>query len=350
MTAVAPAGPAHLAPVPTAVLSQARERPDQPAVVDRYGTLTYADLVADAAARAAALRPHLPASDPVVAVLQPRVAAVATSQLAAWFAGAAFLPLDPYLPPARIGQILTEAGCRVALAADDLADRLPATVTVVRPGTGHLVTPTGPEGLAYLISTSGSTGRPRQVEVAHRSLAGVLDWYGEFFGLRPGVRTAAFAGLAFDACLLDLWAPLARGATVLLAEEAVVREPDRILATLREVDHCFLATPLAEHLLRAGADTGRLRSLATGGDRLRTWPPAEFGAAVHNLYGPTEATILVTASGDLRRYADRSGLPPIGRAVAGARLRLDAVAADGTGELLIAGPPLARGYRGAATA
>ncbi|MBQ0902219.1 hypothetical protein [Micromonospora sp. U21] len=55
--------------------------------------------------------------------------------------------------------------------------------------------------------------------------------------------------------------------------------------------------------------TPRLWTLATGGDRLRLWPPTGFGAAVHNRYGPTEASILVTATGDLRRYTERAGRP-----------------------------------------
>ncbi|MFG2058082.1 non-ribosomal peptide synthetase [Micromonospora sp. NPDC048930] len=337
--------------IPAAILRQAEVAPDQPAVVDRDGALSYRDLVDRAAALAAGLQAELDTPDrpaePVVAVLQPRTAAVVVAHLAAWLGGAAFLPLDAALPAARLAQILAEADCRVALADESLVDRLPDGVTVVRSGPGQHVALAPADRLAYVISTSGSTGRPKQVEVEHGSLVNTLDWYAEFFRLGPGTRTAAFAGLAFDACLLDLWAPLMRGATVLLADETVVRDPDRIAATLREVDHCFLATPLTEQLLRSGADTGRLRSLATGGDRLRVWPPADFGAAVHNLYGPTEATILVTATDDLRRDQDPSVAPPIGRPVAGARLLLDPPPArpGDPGELLIAGPVLARGYR-----
>ncbi|MGK5671566.1 non-ribosomal peptide synthetase [Micromonospora sp. URMC 106] len=353
MTATASAGQHRPVTVPAEVLRTARAHPDRPAVVDSQGTLRYRDLVATAAALAGALAPALDGGDPdgrVVAVLRPRTADAVVGQLAAWLCGAAFLPLDPALPATRVARILTDAGCRVAVAAEEHGDRLPAWITTVRAGRAeHLRLPDA-DDLAYLISTSGSTGRPKQVEVAHRSLWTVLDWYADFFRLGPGVRTAAFAGLAFDAALLDLWAPLMRGATVLLADESVARDPERVAAAAREVDHCFLTTPLAEHLLRAGVDTGRLRSLATGGDRLRTWPPADFGAAVHNLYGPTEATILVTATTDLRRHSDRSGPPPIGWPVAGARLTLEPTGAqDGgqQGELVVAGPVLARGYRSA---
>ncbi|MET9302199.1 non-ribosomal peptide synthetase [Micromonospora aurantiaca] len=345
-----PAEADHPATVPAAVLRRAEEDPDRPALTDRHGTMTYGRLVTAARELAAVLRSRLAGAEPVVAVLQPRTSAAPVAQFATWLAGAAFLPLDPALPAARIAQVLAEADCRLAVAADDLADRLPPELTVVRsratePGGELLTPPDDPTRLAYLVSTSGSTGRPRQVEVEHGSLRAVLDWYGEFFRLGPGVRTAAFAGLAFDASLLDLWAPLSHGATVLLADETVLREPERIVDVLRRADHAFLATPLAEQLLRADPPTGRLRSLATGGDRLRVWPPADFGAAVHNLYGPTEATILVTATDDLRRHVERTGPPPIGRPVAGARLSLAPV--DGGDELLVAGPLLARGYRNA---
>ncbi|MEH1166754.1 non-ribosomal peptide synthetase [Micromonospora sp. CPCC 205539] len=354
MTAVPNAGPGRPTSVPAEVLRRAAAYPERPAVVDRHGVLRYRDLVNAATVLAGALARELPPpaapghpdAGSVVAVLQPRTAAAVVGPLAAMFCGAAFLPLDPGLPPARIARILADAQCRVAVAADELVDLLPAEVTAVRAGREEHLRLPDPDDLAYLIATSGSTGQPKQVEVAHRSLWTVLDWYARFFRLDPGVRCAAFAGLAFDAALLDLWAPLIRGATVVLADEEVARDPERIAEVLREVDHCFLSTPLAEQLLRSGVDTGRLRTLATGGDRLRLWPPVGFGAAVHNLYGPTEATILVTATGDLRRYADRGVPPPIGRPVAGARLTLDGA---GDGELVIGGPVLARGYRGVPT-
>ncbi|MEV4658625.1 non-ribosomal peptide synthetase [Micromonospora sp. NPDC049301] len=357
MTAVPNAGPGRPTSVPAEVLRRAAAYPERPAVVDRHGILRYRDLVTGATVLAGALARELPAPaaraaaghpDAVVAVLQPRTAAAVVGPLAAMFCGAAFLPLDPALPTARIAQILADARCRVAVAAEELVERLPAEVTVVRAGREEHLRLPEPDDLAYLISTSGSTGRPKQVEVTHRSLWRVLSWYAQFFRLAPGVRTAAFAGLAFDAALLDIWAPLIRGATVVLADEEVARDPERIAETLRGVDHSFLSTPLAEQLLRSGVDTGRLRTLATGGDRLRLWPPAGFSAAVHNLYGPTEATILVTATGDLRRHTDRSGPPPIGRAVAGAVVTLDGDG-DGEGELVIGGPVLARGYRAAGT-
>ncbi|GAB3938286.1 hypothetical protein GCM10027614_18060 [Micromonospora vulcania] len=316
MTAAPNAGPGRPTSVPAEVLRRAAAYPERPAVVDRGGTLRYRELVTAATVLAGALARELPASadrrsgrpDPgaVVAVLQPRTAAAVVGPLAAMFCGAAFLPLDPTLPPARIARILTDARCRVAVAAEELVDRLPADVTVVRAGREEHLRLPEPDDLAYLHSTGGSTSQPKQVEVAHRSLWTVLDWYATFFRLGPGVRTAAFGDLSVDAALLDLWAPLIRGATVVLADEEVVRDPERIVETLRRVDHCFLSTPLTEWLLRSMVDTGRLRTLATRGDRLRLWPPAGFRAAVHNLYGPTEATILVTATGDLRRYADRS--------------------------------------------
>jgi amino acid adenylation domain-containing protein len=342
------------ATVPAAILRQAAETPTHLALSSSTEALTYQELVTRATALAAAIEPGLvdagTPDDRLIAVLQPRGTGAVVAQLAAWLSGAAFLPIDPALPPHRIAQILTQAGCHIVVAEEDVADRLPAGVSRIgaHAHSGSYLAPTQPDHLAYVISTSGSTGRPKQVEVEHRSLLTTLSWYADFFELGPGVRTAAFAGLGFDACLLDLWAPLLGGATVVLAGEDEARDPDRIVETLvrQRIEHCFLATPFAEQVLRGNPPLHRLRSLATGGDRLRVWPPAEFGAAVHNLYGPTEATILVTATDDLRRDQDRSQPPPIGRPVAGARLALDAPATE-PGELLIAGPVLARGYRGA---
>jgi acyl-CoA synthetase (AMP-forming)/AMP-acid ligase II len=195
VTAAPYAGPGSPTSVPADVLRRAAAYPERPAVVDRHGTLRYRDLVTAATTLAGNLTRALPPSESagqavdtgnagdagaVAAVLQPRTAAVVVAQLAAGFAGAAFLPEDRAWPPARIARILADADCRVAVADDALADRLPAGVDVVRAGREEHLRLPEPDDLAYLLSTSGSTGRPKQVEVTHGSVWTVLDWYAHY--------------------------------------------------------------------------------------------------------------------------------------------------------------------------
>jgi amino acid adenylation domain-containing protein len=260
------------------------------------------------------------------------------------------------LPDGRVAAILDDARCSVVVTTRELAGRLPPGVTAV---TAPDVPPSDapvaarPDGLAYVIYTSGTTGSPKGVEIEHHSVERLMRWYRTQFGLTGGVRVSMLANLMFDGLVLDVWGALSAGATLAVPGQDILATPQRIGAFLDEyeVAHAYLPTPMLERYLATGPRPRSLRSIATGGDRLRVWPAADFPAAVHNTYGPTEATVLVTASRDLRTVTDRTGFADIGAAVAGAQVWLEdddgaRVSSPGApGELVIAGPLLARGYR-----
>jgi amino acid adenylation domain-containing protein len=333
-----------------AVAGWARRQPDAPAVVRGGQTITYAGLLRDASAWARAVRPSVRRPGDLVAVLRPRDADLPAAQLGVWLAGGAYLPLDPTLPDGRIATVLETAGCAAVLTTPALAARVTWPVVVSRPdpAPGEAVAPAVTDGLAYVIYTSGSTGRPKGVEIEHDGLAELLAWYGRRFGFGPGVRVATTAAVGFDQSVLDLWGTLSNGGTLVVPGDGVVADVAALVAFLDEerIQHTYLPAALAEQLFAGPPWPRTLRGLDVGGEALRRLPPPDFPCPVHNGYGPTETTILATLSGDLRT-ADPTGPAPIGTAVAGLSVRL---AADG--ELLIAGPGVARGYRGdpAATA
>lgn len=289
----------------------------------------------------------------LVAVLFERGIEGVVAQLGTWLADAAYLPLDPALPDGRIESILGDARPVGVLAQDGLAGRVPAGVPVLDGhATGAPPSTVGPAASAYVIYTSGSTGTPKGVEVGHGSLANLVSWHRTAYGIRPGVRVAAFAGLGFDATVWEVWAALGGGATLVLPTELMPVDSAVIAEFIERnaITHCFLSTPLAEQFFSLPDPPADLAVLLTGGDRLRVSPPASFPAAVFNHYGPTEATVVTTASDDLRRRPTEWA-PVIGRPITGARARLvDAEGAavtdpDVPGELLIGGDVLALGYR-----
>ncbi|EUA24770.1 condensation domain protein [Mycobacterium xenopi 3993] len=104
-----------------------------------------------------------------VALLFSRSAEAIVAMLAVLKTGAAYLPIDPVIPTARIRFMLDDAAPIAAITTADLRSRLddhgllvidvndPAVET--QPGT-DLPGP-APEDIAYLIYTSGTTGTPK---------------------------------------------------------------------------------------------------------------------------------------------------------------------------------------------
>ncbi len=306
-----------------------------------------------------------------VGIHLPRSPEAVMAALATWKAGGAYLPLDPSYPPSRLALLLADGGAEVVITDREGVDRLAAhgestaRRVLVDAGEGE---PDGPpplrcdpppDALAYVIFTSGSTGRPKGVAVSHGALGNLVHWHLEAFGVTASERASQLAAAGFDAAVWEVWPYLAAGAAVDFVPDEVRGDPPALRDWLvaRRITLCFLPTPLAEAVLPL--DWPRqvaLRTLLTGGDRLRIAPEPGLPFDLVNNYGPTENAVVAT-SGPVAPGAPAGSLPPIGRPIANVRaLLLDRflqpVPGGRAGELCLAGDSLARGYldRPAATA
>ena len=119
-----------------------------------------------------------------VALLLPRSADAIVSILAVPKTGAAYVPIDPAAPSARMQLVLDDAAPAAAITNSELAQRLagpgPAGHRRQRPRRlqptryRHCPAP-APDDIAYLIYTSGTTGVPKGVAVNHRNVAQLMD-------------------------------------------------------------------------------------------------------------------------------------------------------------------------------
>ncbi|HEU0053517.1 MAG TPA: amino acid adenylation domain-containing protein, partial [Longimicrobium sp.] len=353
---------ANAVPVHHRVAEQARRRPRAVAVRTDDRALTYAELDAAANRLAHHLIEHGAGPERVVGVCLERGTDLVVAALAALRAGAAYVPLDPALPPHRIAAMAADADVSVAVTVERVRARVEgAVVTVVsldrdtvsiarHPSTDPAV-PVSPDSLAYVVFTSGSTGRPKGVAVPHRGLANLVAWHLAEFGVTAEDRGSMMAGVGFDASLWEVWPYLAAGAALHVVPDDARLSPVELRDWLarEEVTVAFAPTPVAELLLDAEwPSRPRLRALLAGGDRLHARPAPHLSFALHNNYGPTEASVVAT-SGVVA--GDEPGLPSIGRPVAGARLyvvdaALSLVPRGAPGELLVAGEGVGRGYLG----
>ena len=337
----------------------------------RFGgaSITYRELDRRTHELADALRRRGAGPDRIVAVALPRSPELVIALLGTLRAGAAYLPLDPDHPPARLATILRDAAPVAVLAEDDPhgihGDRLLAPgdwVTGSQPAGGpteqqqpdrpHLA----PDHPAYVIYTSGSTGAPKGVVVPHRAIVNRLLWMKAQYGFGPGDRVLQKTPATFDVSVWEFFLPLVSGGTLVVAPPGAHRDPTAIAALIR--DEGITAVHFVPSMLSAFLDVPGSKGLTPArvfcsGEEL----PADLrdrfhrrlAAQLHNLYGPTEAAV------DVSHWdagpGDRSRPIPIGHPVWNTRLvildgRMRPVPPGATGQLFLGGVQLARGYLG----
>nr|WP_276327173.1 amino acid adenylation domain-containing protein [Mycobacterium europaeum] len=290
-----------------------------------------------------------------MAVLLERSAEAIVAILGVLKSGAAYLPIDPALPAARIEFMLADtapvAVVSTAALAEKLADRVLPIVDVHSPALqtqpATALPGPDPEDVAHIIYTSGTTGVPKGVAVSHANVTRLFDAPAVGVALAPEQVWTQFHSYAFDFSVWEIWGALLHGGRLVVVPEAVARSPKDFHALLVAERVTVLSqTPAAVRMLSPqGLDSTALVIGAepVPAELVDRWAP---GRAMMNVYGPTETTIFATASAPL---AAKSGAPAIGSAVPGAGLFvldgwLRPVPAGVVGELYVAGRGVGLGY------
>ncbi|SFR12498.1 non-ribosomal peptide synthetase [Poseidonocella sedimentorum] len=340
--------------------AQMARSPEAPAV--RFGetVLSYAELDRRSRALAERLVALGAGADQRVAVLMDRSEHLAVALVAIQRAGAAYVPMDPGQPPARIEGLLAQTTPIAILA--DAPPGFRVAPPVLTPAewpdapTGAPLPPVAPNQLSYVLFTSGSTGAPKGVMIEHRAIVNRLLWMREAYGFTADDRILQKTPTSFDVSVWELFLPYLCGACLVFAPPGSHRDPKAIARLIRDdrITTChFVPSMLAAFLGHPESEGITMRRVFCSGEELtpdhRDLFHARIDAELHNLYGPTEASVDVTfwPAGP----EDRSAPMPIGWPVWNTRCyildgAMRPVPEGVAGQLYLGGVQLARGYLG----
>ncbi|MEB4212398.1 amino acid adenylation domain-containing protein, partial [Mycobacterium sp. 94-17] len=290
-----------------------------------------------------------------VALLFSRSAEAIVAILAVLKTGAAYLPIDPAVPAARIQFMVADAMPVAAVTTAAHADRLhECDLDVIDIHDPHIDIQPGialaapaPDDLAHIIYTSGTTGVPKGVAVTHHNITRLFDALDVGVQPAPGQVWTQCHSYAFDFSVWEIWGALLHGARLVVVPETVTGSPQDLHALLlAEHVTVWSQTPSALAAQRPdGLDSVTLMAAgeACPAEIVDRWAP---GRVMINGYGPTETTVYATISHPLT--PDTTPVP-IGTPVPGAALFvldewLHPVAPGVIGELYVAGHGVSLGY------
>jgi amino acid adenylation domain-containing protein len=352
--------------------------PGRIAAVCQDRCFNYAELDGRSNAVARHLEARGVGPETIVAILAERGLDFLTAVVGVFKAGAAYLPLDPRHPEARMRQVLEQSRSPMVLAAGALLPLVteaaaglpgePPAICELEPLVERGSTAAGPlrggaGNAAYVIFTSGSTGVPKGALLTQRGLVNHL--YAMILGLELSAESAVAqtASQCFDISVWQFLAPLLTGGRVEIYPDAVAHDPAALLdrtdadgVTVLEIVPSLLRLML-EEIRRRGAERPSLRSLrwliptgeAVPPELCREWHAVYPDVVQVNGYGPAECSDDVSLHRIVPSETRDGRTVSIGRPVEHTEIYvLDGghrpVSPRVAGELCIGGSGVGRGY------
>lgn len=379
LRAVAPSRPRTLA---TVLAKGVATTPGKIAISDGTRRLTYAALEELSTRLARVLHARGVRLEDRVAIVAEKECALVAGILGIAKSGAAYVPLDPASPPARL-RVLVEDTAPVALLGPasflaQLAESVPAGTPLlsfeeIREAIGGAAFPSEPPSdaelalpevlpgaLCFVMYTSGSTGRPKGVQIEHGPVIAFIDAHNEKLGVEASSRCMNTSPFHFDVSIMDTFLPLSVGATVHLTGVLPIRSALLGLLERERITHFCAVSSVLTLMTGDGRplevrDLSALRVVHFGGELcdvrvIEKWRKAIPGLTMINGYGPTETTVVCVTHTIQPGDPTPVSFYPIGVPHRGTELLLLDEAgrkieeAGEKGELYIGGNLLMRGY------
>jgi long-chain acyl-CoA synthetase len=338
---------------------RAQHDPHGPAVADDATDLTNAQFHRTVTRAAAAMKACGVGPGDVAAVMLPNTVSLVVSLFAAWRLGAAVTPLNPTLAPAEAAYQVDDAAAKVLIADGPVQfDTSAAVVSTAdltsadQPAADAPVS-SGDDTLALLIYTSGTTGRPKGVMLDHANLNAMCGMVIEAFSLTETDHSLLVLPLFHvNGIVAGTLSPLLAGGHTTIAGRF---SPQTFWSRIEQSGATYFSavptiyTMLADLPTGVRPDTSSVRYAVCGAAPASVELLAKFesryGIPIVEGYGLSEGTCASTVNPlDGVRKPGTVGLPLPGQKIKIVDSNGEPVADGDTGEVLIQGPNVMRGY------
>lgn len=273
-------------------------------------------------------------------------------------AGGGLVFLDPSHPVERRQLIINTVGAKMVLTSEKYSDLFSSTIDTytingeifdgVELPSEAPITAVKPSNVLYVIFTSGSTGTPKGCVVEHQNFcSGVMYQKPLDSFIQRNDRVLQLASYTFDVSIMEIISSLMIGACICMpSQEAVQGSLTKAINDL-QASWAFL-TPSLARILNPD-EIPSMKTMILGGEALSRTDLDAWAHKLHlvNGYGPSECSVAATCHPHLNKTSDPAN---IGRTMGSIAWVVDAndhnklVPIGATGELLLEGPILARGY------
>ena len=233
---------------------------------------------------------------------------------------------------------------------------------------GELVDRAKPDDIAYVLYTSGSSGKPKGVKILFRNIDHYITAMLEAIPIEEADTYLHTASFSFSSSVRQLFLPLCRGATIVIADTEIKKEPLRLFDLISKeritiID--FVPSLLRACALAIGSeDDSEIDRIASNTLRLilsasETLSPdtarrvystfSKNNPLMINMYGQTETAGIVATHRLSKSVVEANHIIPIGKPIGNNRIlivddKLKSMPLGEIGEICVLGDTVGAGY------